>query len=385
MKINLGLHQRVHVFSMLLVCGVFLLTLGGCAGGGGGGSSPAVVMPSAPEPPPPNRELDNLPVATETRVTGSGVAEKAAENAPKAGSVTQSSNGNGVTTDTVEVSSLTRTGNEYAFTVTKTDATGNEDWSVTQDDNRAPFAGDSSFSGLELVKKLGADTQSDDSDDGTLYVDFYTDIETTDSDWLAGGIWLYIPDSQVIADLEIGAFVDGNDPFPAGNIVGLTGTATYLGGATGIYVEDYNAIAELDNEEDYVTYFTADVELTATFGSATALGVIEGKLIDQEYPEEDFLSFASTPITADDDGGFFNGGISGTRVVDGNSISYSGNWGGTFAGNTDSDPTAHPTSVLGTFGVSGTERWDLAGQSEQAVGTYSFVGVFSADLVPPTQ
>ena len=71
---------------------------------------------------------------------------------------------------------------------------------------------------------------------GDLWV-VYTDYEgENDTDYLAGGIWVFAPDTATsLADYEFGAFVDGNDPFTSANVMPLTGTATYEGDATGVY------------------------------------------------------------------------------------------------------------------------------------------------------
>ena len=52
-----------------------------------------------------------------------------------------------------------------------------------------------------------------------------------DTDYLAGGIWVYVPDDAMnVNQFEFGAFVDGADPY-TGGIVALTGQYTYTGGA----------------------------------------------------------------------------------------------------------------------------------------------------------
>ena len=89
-----------------------------------------------------------------------------------------------------------------------------------------------------------------------------------DTDYLAGGIWVYVPDDAAtiwvyvpddatsVNDFTFGAFVHGSDPYTQSNLEGLTGKYTYTGDATGVY----SVLAE---ERNY--FFDADVTLTADF------------------------------------------------------------------------------------------------------------------------
>ena len=90
------------------------------------------------------------------------------------------------------------------------------------------------------------------------------------------GVWLLIPDDEVDGDYGIGAFVYGSDPVErvetanatdtTPNTAGareLSGTATYNGSAFGRYAED----EDIAGEAQKVGRFTADVELTADFGT----------------------------------------------------------------------------------------------------------------------
>ena len=54
-----------------------------------------------------------------------------------------------------------------------------------------------------------------------------------DTDYLAGGVWLVVPDAvSNAADYVFGAFADGSDPFDQTILQALSGTANYEGGAT---------------------------------------------------------------------------------------------------------------------------------------------------------
>ena len=61
-------------------------------------------------------------------------------------------------------------------------------------------------------------------------------ISMPDTDYLAGRIWVYVPDDATsVDDFTFGAFVHGEDPYTQSNLIGLTGQYTYTGDATGVY------------------------------------------------------------------------------------------------------------------------------------------------------
>lgn len=166
-----------------------------------------------------------------------------------------------------------------------------------------------------------------------------------DTDYLAGGIWLLVPDNATsAADYVFGAFADGSDPFEQNSIMPLTGTATYEGNAAGVY-------SEKTAESTSIGYFKGDVELTANFGGASALGTISGSITDFEVdgePADGTLNLGTANIGSQNSG-FFEGDVTGSD----NERTYVGNWGGQFFGNGESD--GKPGSVAGTFGGSSTD------------------------------
>ena len=175
-----------------------------------------------------------------------------------------------------------------------------------------------------------------------------------DPDYLVGGIWVYAPDgASGPEDYEFGAFADGNDPFTAANLAGLTGTATYRGDedVIGVYT---------DNTTDTNSFFGADVSLTAEFGDASALGTISGTI--SGFFEEDGESLSIPDLTlgsaAIEDGNFFTGDTTGGD--------FTGKWGGQFYGN-GSAAADHPGSAAGTFGGATQE------------GDKAFLGTFGAE------
>ena len=93
---------------------------------------------------------------------------------------------------------------------------------------------------------------------GEVWVYAYTDADgdgdgtpgehsdREDSDYLAGGVWVYVPETFVECDntrqtrcneYEVGVFANGNDPFETSSMWALEGTATYHGRAIGIFTD----------------------------------------------------------------------------------------------------------------------------------------------------
>ena len=217
---------------------------------------------------------------------------------------------------------------------------------------------DAPWKGAELGKKLS---------DGILYVRAYTDIEAPitrgdgspvpDTDYLAGGVWLYVPDTASSTDdYEFGVFADGSDPFTQSNIMALTGGATYRGDAVGVYSEKGASSTTIGN-------FDGDVRLTADFGAADSLGTISGVIDNFEVDGEasaGSLTLGEAAIGSANSG-FFKGAVTGSD----DSRTYAGKWGGQFFGN-GAASTDHPGSVAGTFGGTSTDA------------TVNFVGAFGA-------
>ena len=172
--------------------------------------------------------------------------------------------------------------------------------------------------------------------------------ETNDTDYLAGGIWVFAPDTATsLADYEYGAFVDGNDPFAQSALPALTGTATYEGEATGVYSEDGRN-----------WFFDAAATLMANFdGGTNNLGTISGSIYDADVYGVRELGdnfdvrrvnatlHLGTANIGGPEAGFFTGNTSMTSDGD----TYTGKWGGQFYGNGESDDK--PGSVAGTFGA----------------------------------
>lgn len=177
-----------------------------------------------------------------------------------------------------------------------------------------------------------------------------------------------VPDNPASTDdFVFGAFADGSDPFRQDNLTALQGTACYDGKAAGVYSSRLSGITEIG-------YLDADVTLTASFGGTGDLGTINGSLssfmVDGQ-PEEGTLILGAADIGSANSG-FFRGRVTDDGASD--SRDFTGQWGGQFSGNRESD--GRPGSVAGTFGARSTDLSDVGG------GEVSIVGAFGAHRRP---
>ena len=183
------------------------------------------------------------------------------------------------------------------------------------------------------------------------YVDLFSDIENNeDSDYLVLGYWLNErKERRSNRNYTWLVAASGNDPFESSNVAGLTGTATYEGPATGLYMLKANAAAEPE-----LDYFNAKASLTADFGDATAFGSVSGRITEGMTEEGDALpevNLGSANIhpnrTDGGKGGNYSGDTSGMTDA---GVAFSGKWGGKFYSN-GASATDHPGAVAGTFGA----------------------------------
>ena len=270
-------------------------------------------------------------------------AALAARAEPRPGSVTQSSN----PADRVEVAFDP---DNDSFTITNTAAGAG--WTIGTGNARPLNAEDGADDGVWLVQRVDGGQR--------VVVAYPRAAEEGGTDWLAAGIWAFVPDGEALGDYEFGAFADGGDPFDDDNLQALTGAAQYAGQAVGVYYA-------FSADESEAGSFTADVALTADFGGADALGSISGTVGDVETEGGSSigatLTLGSAPI-GNSNGGFFTGATSMT--FDGRT--YAGRWGGQFFDD-GAAATDAPASVGGTFGAATSE----------AGGTGSLVGAFGAE------
>ena len=189
------------------------------------------------------------------------------------------------------------------------------------------------------------------------------------ADYLAFGYWLYVPEDVTLTDAyEFGVFGSGGEPFDTANIQGLTGSATYAGNAAGMYYVDRSS------QSPDTGSFTADVELTADFGTMSEWGTVSGEVsnfvfngdVAAMFPAtwaletnvysgyRNFHGFAQGEQNIFDGyygenfvqaGGYVHGW---TWVDDHNGEAWYGDWNAKFFGN-GALPTDHPNSITGTF------------------------------------
>ena len=201
-------------------------------------------------------------------------------------------------------------------------------------------------------------------------IEFTPDVYTPDSDWLAAGVWLTVPDDTADGDYAIGAFVYGNDPYKpaASDARTLTGTATYAGQAFGRY-------AEVDGDHTEVGRFTAAAMLTADFGddaeTGNDFGTIHGDLtgfVANGQMEDWDVNFEQAMIMLEGDDNDppgpidntalrFNGGASGHA----RGHAMDGYWNGQFYGTPADgavDDDLQPGSAAGTFGLTDRDKSD---------------------------
>ena len=202
---------------------------------------------------------------------------------------------------------------------------------------------------------------------------------TVAADYMAFGYWLYVPDDVTdAADYDFGAFASGGDPFEASNLVGLTGSTTYAGSATGAFYVNKSSAHPIHGR------FYASVSLTADFRDGTETGTVTGTVSGFDWPAEVESSLPATlTLSSDnwkgntDEFGFnyttdqhnivrgesnifdtprlmnpdpYHGGhVLGRTYADVSGTGWVGEWQSAFFGNDPNDPNAHPTSMAGTF------------------------------------
>lgn len=330
----------------------------GCSGKKSGSVAPSMGSQQPQQGQVSATVADTLSAVDATR---SQAARIAAANTPRAGSVTQSSNADGTrtTTDRVEVT-LTPAAQQINYRATQTGGGG---WSIGNSGAAEVLgtARDGDFSGIGLVSR---------ETDGQRVLIIYTDADPEalaagNTDWMAAGIWGFIPNSQNANEFEFGAFADGGDPFVQSNLQALAGTASYRGEAYGVYYSRSGTDAE-DSD-----LFNAAVELTADFGDAAGLGSVRGRIHNVRDMDGDAIpGNPQVTLGAADIGGANSGFFTGDTSLEFEGRSYAGKWGGQFLGN-GAVPDS-PSKVAGTFGVAASGQDEVGG----------LVGAFGASRRP---
>ena len=342
-----------------------LLLLSGCgaiddlADGDDGGGGDVVATPDSP-PPSSSAAFFGDPDGTR------GEAAMAATALPKFGSVTQSSNSaDGTTADSA---SAAFDGSDIRVTV---DRPGRSTLIL---DSRAeeseppeidPVTGGYASRFDALVDPPGEDIAADPGIAFALVQTRWNDADPTD--YLALGYWASIEldldaeDLSGLAVAGIGTFVDGPDlrgtpTLPSG------GTATYEGGASGLYAYLHGGLPAGSFEAGL---FSAMARLTANFDAATIEGcigctggmiVLAGDAASEDEsaiePETIPANIVLSPAPIGPDGTFRDDGV--TVEIAGRGIeASSGAWGGRFSD--IADAAGDPRLAAGTAGAEWTE------------------------------
>ena len=164
------------------------------------------------------------------------------------------------------------------------------------------------------------------------------DTRVADDDYIVFGWWQNMPTGL---PRETQALWAGSDPFESANVAGLTGTATYTGGAAGHYEERKEGMNRINRGT-----FTGAATLTASFSEDRISGSITA-IEDSANPDDDLpmgtrVVLRNTSLSGSE--------FSGTVRIDTDADQHAttGSWNGQFFGNGMS-ATAHPSSVAGDF------------------------------------
>ena len=301
---------------------------------------------------------------TETHLYGDidAYAEVAA-NSPNLGSITQSSNGDGITTDRVETT--LEAGGEMTLIVR--DGTGNvsleldsradleEDLNGTpwMDDSTDDFPANWSGNGWVLSKQDGNDT--------VVAFAYVAWDDTDDTNYLAGGYWTRVDANDEVT--ELGTFGDAGPGSAFSYYDGqssswekpVAGTASYLGSAEGAYVGPGG---------DGGVWWSR-VMLSADFAASSISGCVgcaeaypdrpdrgiytyttlEDLKADQWTEEDLYVALDSGSIGND---GSFEGTLKVRELSTDTELTSQGKWGGLFSEN--SSASTHPSQAAGTLG-----------------------------------
>ena len=196
--------------------------------------------------------------------------------------------------------------------------------------------------------------------------------DQADYQYLSYGFWLMkttdADGATTYNEVETFAEATGFDETTADGIDDVEGTAMYKGGSVGVYVKDV-----LDDQATIVSstsgHFSADVELTATFGGNVLPNdqfTIGGEITGFVLQHGEANDWAVGLGLADFSGGRADGGAPGeslpgdshtntfSGVAIGDSTAAAGSWSGTFhgvAGEVGTDPVVNtkPVAVVGEF------------------------------------
>ena len=332
-----------------------------------------------PETPPATTPHDMM--LTKSQLYGDIQSyREVAANSPAFGSITQSSNGNGISTDRVETT-LDANGE---LTLVVRDGNGavsleldsrqhehtNLNGTAWMDDEVDDFWEGWSGNGWVLSKQDGEDT---------VVALAYTAWDDTDeTNYLAGGYWIKGNEAEGVTEMgtfgdagsgSVFAYYDGQDSSWQRPIIG---TATYRGEAEGAYVEpDGDAGVWWSMLMLNADFSTNSISGCAGYREADPSGEERGiytystidDLQNDRWTEEDlYVSLEGNNNILND--GSFEGTLKVIEFSTNNELASQGKWGGLFSEN--DNPASTPEQAIGTLG----------GSTDEGIG---FIGIFTGN------
>ena len=190
-------------------------------------------------------------------------------------------------------------------------------------------------------------------------------VYTADTDWLAAGVWITVPEDP-LGEHEFGAYVHGSDPFTANELGTLAGTAKYNGTAAGRYAEQAGDTLSAGR-------FSASVALTADFDDDLIEGSVSKFMVGGHAKDDWVVNLEETAINTTDNR--FNGQTSG--LVSGGRGLH-GVWNGQFFGN-DGNPAiaAALAAAEAVAAGDGEEDQDVQDAND------AYVVTLEADMMKP--
>ena len=193
--------------------------------------------------------------------------------------------------------------------------------------------------------------------DGWVFIpDEGATSDQPDYDYLHYGFWLKRTtdaDGAVTYD-EVETFAGSSVPASGSGVGAVTGTASYEGGAAGVYVRETYDPADGSVDTATSGHFTADARLTATFGQVPvsdtdSTGTIAPNLLNQLFGTIDNFVLSGGEENAwsvNLSSGAIDG-ATGTASGAANGGGAAGSWDATFHGPADADNQPH--TVVGEF------------------------------------
>ena len=229
-------------------------------------------------------------------------------------------------------------------------------------------------------------------------------ILVPDQDWMVYGAWMTTPDDAAGTHV-IGVLANGFDPYAGANNVftitdmnGLHGSATYSGGAAGIYV-DGTASGLFTAEATLTANFDVDGDGMADANDYTINGRIDNfRGTDGVYLGDDTQADRNDPVAGGENDwvvllngsdstmrvdltGLTGGAIPNTSTTAGSAdgVPWTGTWSGQLYGPGDVTPmgAVPPTGVAGQFNAATTPV------GTPAASVTAVVGAFGADRQMP--